>query len=79
MTARIMVIDDHPVVIEGIRYALSSTSDIKMVGSITRLEAWVQQLLALQPGVLVTEVRLDEQDLLREFELNSPASTRALA
>ena len=70
MTAKIMVIDDHPVVIDGLRFALTPSSGIEIVSARTTLKGWSDELTRNRPDVLVTEVRLGGQDVLREFEAN---------
>lgn len=58
MTIRIMVVDDHPVVREGVAAVLSDEPDFTVVGQLGTAEQALEELARNEPDVLVLDIRL---------------------
>ncbi|QEG21343.1 LuxR C-terminal-related transcriptional regulator [Mariniblastus fucicola] len=67
MTLEIVIADDHPVVVEGIRSRIESYN-AKIVANPTDPESLVQLVEEIRPDVLVMESRLGKKDALRALE-----------
>ncbi len=55
---RVLIVDDHPVVRHGLKSMLSRSPDIDVVGEASDAEAVADMVLALQPDVLIMDIRL---------------------
>ena len=55
---RILVVDDHPMVAEGIQSILESYDDIEVVGTLGDGQAVVDQIGALQPDVILMDLNM---------------------
>jgi DNA-binding NarL/FixJ family response regulator len=55
---RVLIVDDHPVVRHGLKSMLSRTKDIDVVGEANDAETAVDMIPALQPDVLIMDIRL---------------------
>lgn len=55
---RVLIVDDHPVVRHGLKSMLSRTKDIDVVGEASDAETVVDMIPALQPDVLIMDIRL---------------------
>ncbi len=66
MSIKILLADDHPVVYEGI--TKSSNSRVEVTQQVSRIEELLEALQGEEPDVLVTEVRLNGQDVLKAVE-----------
>ena len=66
MSIKIVLADDHPVIYEGI--TKSGDSRVEVTQQVSRIEELVEALQKDEPDVLVTEVRLDGQDVLKAVE-----------
>ena len=55
---RVMVVDDHPVVREGIRVMLSSDPKIEVIGDVGSGEEAVEAATQLKPDVVLTDIRM---------------------
>ena len=59
MTARrILVVDDHPVVIDGVRNALAAHPDLRVVGEASEPAGAVRMTAALQPDAVILDLRM---------------------
>ena len=58
--ASVLVIDDHPVVIDGVRQLLAAESDFKLVGDATTGEEGVELARHLTPDVVVLDLKLGD-------------------
>jgi DNA-binding NarL/FixJ family response regulator len=61
-TIRIIIIDDHPVVREGLRGMLASQPDFEVVGEAADGAAGVELIAALQPDVTLMDLRMPGLD-----------------
>ena len=68
---RVAVIDDHPLLCEGIRRALNLYDDIQVVGEAHTAAEAVEILVRLEPDVALLDYRLPDEDgisVLREIQ-----------
>jgi len=61
-TIRVMVVDDHPIVREGLRLMLATSSDLLLVGDAADGETALQLLAEAQPDVVLLDLRLPGMD-----------------
>ena len=54
----VLVVDDHPVVREGLRAMLNSDSGIEVVGEVGSGEEAVEMAVQLEPDVVLTDIRM---------------------
>jgi DNA-binding NarL/FixJ family response regulator len=59
---RVVIIDDHPVVHDGVSTALDRTPDIRLVGSADTLDSALDALTRTRPDVVLLDVRLQGSD-----------------
>ena len=59
---RVVLVDDHQLIREGLRRAFDRAGDIEVVGEAASVAEAVEVLERLQPDVLVTDVRLPDGD-----------------
>ena len=59
---RIIIIDDHPVVREGLRGMLASQQDFEVIGEAEEGAAGVELIAALQPDVTLMDLRMPGLD-----------------
>lgn len=57
-TRRILVVDDHPVVLDGIRTILAEHPDLRVVGEAGDVEAAVRMAATLQPDAVILDLRM---------------------
>ncbi len=75
-TIRVMIADDHPVVLQGLTAILRSAKDIKVVAEATDGEQTCQLYDQLSPDVLMLDLRMPTKDGLEVVaELMSRADT----
>jgi two-component system response regulator DevR len=58
MTVRVLVVDDHPVVREGIAAALADDPEFTVVGQVGTAEQALVEVARLEPDVVVLDIRL---------------------
>ncbi|MCG3266371.1 response regulator transcription factor [Yoonia sp. I 8.24] len=58
MTIRILIVDDHPMVTEGIQAILESYDDIDVVGALNNGQDAVDQVKALAPDVILLDLNM---------------------
>ncbi|HEV2529968.1 MAG TPA: response regulator transcription factor [Thermomicrobiales bacterium] len=56
--ASVLLVDDHPVVIEGLRKLLATTEDIKVTGEAHDAAGAIEQARALRPDVILLDLRM---------------------
>ena len=59
---RILIVDDHPMVREGLRGMLSTASNLEVVGEAGTARDAVTQAQALQPDVILLDIQLPDMD-----------------
>ena len=77
---RVVVVDDHPMVAEGIEAILESYADIQVVATLSDGQQVVDQLLALQPDVILMDLNMPGVNGLSatEMVLEKRPQTRVL-
>ena len=66
---RVVIVDDHPMVTQGIQSVLESYSDLEIVGTLNNGRAVVEQLETLNPGVILMDLNMPEMGGLTATEL----------
>jgi DNA-binding NarL/FixJ family response regulator len=72
---RVVIVDDHPVVRDGLRGMLESQSDFEIVGEASEGEAAVRMAESLNPAIVLMDLRMPGMDgvtALREIKTNNP-------
>jgi DNA-binding NarL/FixJ family response regulator len=59
---RVLVVDDHPMVREGLRSMLSTAPDLEVVGEAGTAHEAIVQARALQPDVILLDIQLPDMD-----------------
>ena len=73
---RILIVDDHPMVREGLRGMLSTASNLEVVGEAGTAHDAVTQAQALQPDVILLDIQLPDMDGVTALpQLKSVAAT----
>jgi len=62
VTVRVLLVDDHPVVREGLRAILAAEADLSVIGECGTGTDAVRQAAALRPDVVLMDLRLPELD-----------------
>ncbi|WP_164658584.1 response regulator transcription factor [Tropicibacter sp. Alg240-R139] len=57
-TVRVLIVDDHPMVAEGIQSILESYEDIEVVGTLGNGQEAVDQTVALKPDVILMDLNM---------------------
>lgn len=60
MAIRVLVVDDHPVILQGLQGMLGSLQDIEVVGEAQTGTQAIERALEVRPDVLLMDVRLPE-------------------
>lgn len=72
---RVVIVDDHPVVRDGLRGMLESQSDFEIVGEASEGEAAVRMAESLNPAIVLMDLRMPGMDgvtAIREIKTNNP-------
>ena len=72
---RLVIVDDHPVVRDGLRGMLESQPDFEVVGEASDGEAAVRITNSLKPEIVLMDLRMPEMDgvtALREIKASNP-------
>ena len=67
--ARVLIVDDHPMVAEGIQSLLESYDDIDVVGTLSNGRAVIDQLDSLAPDVILMDLNMPELGGLSATEI----------
>ena len=76
-TIRIMVVDDHPLVRQGVRSLLSNHADLEIVGEADNGLAALRHVAELLPNVILLDIRLPGEtgiDLIKGMRRAAPAA-----
>jgi DNA-binding NarL/FixJ family response regulator len=65
---RVLCVDDHPLVRDGIAFALQLHSDIELVGEATNGEEAVAKFKSLQPDITLMDLQMPGVDGIRAIE-----------
>jgi DNA-binding NarL/FixJ family response regulator len=72
---KVLVADDHPVVLRGVRYILGDTSDMTVVGEVTNAQELLEATRTIPCDALVTDLSMPGSsglDLLRDVKRQRP-------
>ncbi len=75
--AGVLVVDDHPIVIDGVRQILAGTGDLRLVGEATDPATAEAQARRLRPDIVILDLKLGEHmapPLCRTLLAVSPGS-----
>jgi len=75
MAVRVLLVDDHPVVRQGLRTLLESRSELEVVGEASDGIEAVEKVMSLQPDVVVLDVtmpRMNGIEACRIIQQKSP-------
>ena len=75
--ARVLVVDDHPIVIDGVRQILADTVDLQLVGEAADPAAAEALAAQLQPDIVILDLKLGEHlapPLCRTLLVASPGA-----
>ncbi len=67
--ARVLIVDDHPMVAEGIQSILESYDDICVIGTLSNGRAVIDQLETLAPDVILMDLNMPEMGGLSTTEI----------
>jgi len=74
---KIYLLDDHPIVIEGLKQIINSQSDMEVVGSAEDANTGLQQIAKLKPDVIILDITLKDRsgvDLIKKVRAQFPKS-----
>jgi len=66
---RVMIVDDHPLVAEGIQSILETYSDIVVVGTLTNGQEAIDRVLTLEPDVILMDLNMPVINGLQATEI----------
>jgi len=72
---RVLIVDDHPILREGLRGLIDQQSDLVVCGEAASVEAALQQLRELRPDGMVVDISLGKEsglDLIQQARLLAP-------
>ena len=69
MRTKLLIADDHPLIVEGIRRALDDVPDVEIVGETTKGTQVLPLISRLQPDLVLLDVRMPEMDGLACLDL----------
>jgi DNA-binding NarL/FixJ family response regulator len=76
-TIRVMVVDDHPIVRQGVRSLLSNYADLEIVGEADNGLAALRHAAELMPNVILLDIRMPGEtgiDLIKRLQQTAPAA-----
>ena len=62
---KVLLVDDHGVVRQGLRTILEKTQDVTVVGEAASCQEGIEQIEAVQPDVILMDIRVGEGDGLK--------------
>ena len=76
--ARILIVDDHPAVREGLAWRMAGLPDMEICGEASDVEQALQQCEALRPDLVIVDISLkrrDGLDLIKHIAASGSAKT----
>ncbi|HYF65482.1 MAG TPA: response regulator transcription factor, partial [Herpetosiphonaceae bacterium] len=61
-TVKVLIVDDHPLFRQGVRWALSSERDIRIIGETSSAEEALVMISEQEPDVVLTDLNLPGMD-----------------
>jgi len=81
MAIRIVLVDDHPLVVKGLEQLLQSSPDFEVLTTCSTVAEALQAIERLQPDVVVLDLKLANEDglsLLRQLDSSKPPAVVVL-
>jgi len=75
--SKIYILDDHPIVIEGLKKLIEQQEDMQVIGSAEDATAALQQIVKLKPDVVVLDITLKDRsgvDLIKKLRAGHPST-----
>lgn len=77
MKHKIYILDDHPIVIEGLKKVIEPQEDMQVVGSSEDANAALQQMAKLKPDIVVLDITLKDRsgvDVIKKIRTSLPST-----
>ncbi len=77
MKTKIYILDDHPIVIEGLRKIIDQQDDMQVIGFAESADTALQQIGKLKPDLIVLDITLKDRsgvDLIKKLRTSFPTS-----
>lgn len=74
-TKKVLIVDDHPLIREGLALRISSQPDLEVCGEATSADEALQQVKATQPDLAIIDIQLVESsgiELIKELQTRFP-------
>src|SRR5213596_735819 len=78
MTIRIVLIDDHPLVLHGLKQLLQSGSEFEVLAACGTAAEGIKAVESLQPDVVVLDLKLPDIEGLDVLRLLNPKTVRVV-
>jgi len=81
MAIRIVLVDDHPLVVKGLEQLLQSSPDFQVLTTCSTVAEALQEIERLQPDIVVLDLKLANEDgltLLRQLDSSKPPAVVVL-
>jgi two-component system, NarL family, response regulator LiaR len=75
MAIKILIVDDHPLIRQGLRVTITAQPDLELIGEAVNGEQAVQQAMELHPDIVIMDLQMPVKDGLtatREIALANP-------
>ncbi len=77
MKHKIYILDDHPIVIEGLKKVIEPQEDMQVVGASEDANAALQQMAKLKPDIVVLDITLKDRsgvDVIKKIRTSLPST-----
>lgn len=77
MKHKIYILDDHPIVIEGLKKVIEPQEDMQVVGSSEDANTALQQMTKLKPDIVVLDITLKDRsgvDVIKKIRTSLPST-----
>ncbi|MFZ4592978.1 MAG: response regulator [Verrucomicrobiaceae bacterium] len=77
MKHKIYLLDDHPIVIEGLKKVIDAQEDLQVIGSTEDANAALQQMTKAKPDIVVLDITLKDRsgvDVIKKIRASLPAT-----
>lgn len=74
---RILIVDDHPMMRDGLRLLIANEADLEVVGEADDVAAALEQVEDLRPDVAIVDITLRSSnglDLIKDLQIRSPGT-----
>src|SRR3954468_13636896 len=72
---KIYIIDDHPIMVQGLKELINNQKDLKVIGSADDWEVALEQVKKLQPDLIMLDVTLKDAngiEVLKNLKIHVP-------